>query len=86
MVEAIYVLCALTSFACAAMLLRGYVRSHARFLLWSSLCFVGLAFNNALLVVDLVVLPNSIDLSLLRSALALAAILVLLGGLIWEAA
>ena len=54
---AVYMLCAATSLACAVLLLRGYRRSGARFLLWSSLCFVGLALNNVILFVDKVVLP-----------------------------
>ena len=58
MAEAVYILCALTSLACAAMLLRGYARSRARFLLWSGLCFVGLTINNVLLFVDKVVFPE----------------------------
>ncbi len=86
MAEAIYILCALTSFVCAYMLLRGYSRSKAGFLLWSAVCFVGLAANNALLIVDKIVLPTSIDLSLWRTFIALGAIVVLLYGLIWDTA
>ena len=58
----VYALCALTSTACAVLLLRGYARSHFRLLLWSGLCFVGLALNNILLVVDKQVVPD-VDLS-----------------------
>jgi hypothetical protein len=81
----VYVLCALTSAACAALLLRGYKRSAARLLLWSGLCFTGLALNNVLLFVDKVILPTAIDLTLVRSAVALAALSVLVYGMIWEA-
>ncbi|HEX4797138.1 MAG TPA: DUF5985 family protein [Humisphaera sp.] len=83
MAEAVYLLCALTSIACAGLLCRGYFRSRARFLLWSSLCFVALAANNIVLFVDLVILPN-VDLLLLRTSLALLGLLVLLFGLIWD--
>ena len=40
MAETVYILCALTCMACAVLLLRGYRRSRARFLLWSSICFM----------------------------------------------
>jgi hypothetical protein len=79
----VYVLCALTSVACAVLLLRGYARSRVRLLLWVGLCFVGLALNNVLLVVDVRVVP-SVDLSLWRSLPALAGLLLLIYGLVWE--
>jgi Family of unknown function (DUF5985) len=83
MAELVYLLCALASIGCAALLWRAYRRTGARICLWSSFCFVGLAVNNVLLFVDLVLAPT-VDLSLLRSAAALLAMLVLLWGLIWE--
>ena len=84
MAELVYVLCAATSIACAVLLLRGYARSRTRLLFWSGLCFAGLALNNVVLFVDLVIIP-SVDLSLVRSGTALVAMLVLLFGLVWEA-
>ena len=83
MAAAVYILCALTSIACAALLLRGYARRGVRLLLWSGLCFAMLAVNNVLLFVDLVLIPER-DLSLLRNATALAGVLLLLYGLIWD--
>jgi len=83
MVVLVYVLSALTSLACTVMLLRGWIRTHERFLLWAGLCFGALVLNNVLLYVDLVVVPE-IDLSVARSAVALAGISVLLFGLIWN--
>jgi hydrogenase/urease accessory protein HupE len=83
MAEAVYLLCSLTSLWCAIALLRAYVRRRTRVLLWSSLCFIGLAMNNAILFVDLVVLP-SVDLSLVRASLGAGAILMLVVGLIWD--
>jgi hypothetical protein len=79
----VYILCALTSIACAVLLFRGYRRSRARFLLWCALCFVGLAANNVLLFLDLIVFVN-IDLSVWRSATATAGLMVLVIGLVWE--
>jgi hypothetical protein len=79
----VYVLCALTSAACAVLLLRGYARNRVRLLLWVGLCFVGLALNNVLLFVDVRMVPD-VDLSLWRSLPALAGLLVLIFGLVWE--
>jgi hypothetical protein len=84
MAEAVYLLCAATSVACAVLLLRGYLRQRTRLLLWSSLCFVLLALNNALLFIDQIIVPTSLDLSVWRGVTALAGVGVLLFGLIWE--
>ena len=84
MAEAVYILCALTSLACAVLLLRAYLRSRARFLLWSGLCFVGLTANNVLLYVDLAVFPE-VDLRFPRQATALAGLCLLVFGLVWDA-
>jgi hypothetical protein len=81
--QAVYLACALTSFACAALLLRGYLRVRTRLLLWSSLSFAALALNNALLFVDLVMVPD-VDLSVLRAAVSLAGVLILAFGLVWN--
>lgn len=83
MAEAVYILGTLTSLVCAILLLRVYFQSRTSLLLFSSLCFVGLAVNNILLLIDLYVVP-SVDLALLRSATALAALLLLLFGLLWD--
>lgn len=79
----IYGLCALTAAACAALLLRSYLHTRFRLLLWSSLCFIGLTLNNVLLVLDRLVFPE-FDLSTWRFGLALAAVMLLLCGLILE--
>jgi uncharacterized protein DUF5985 len=83
MVEAVYILCMLTSLACAVLLLRSYGRSRMRLLLWSGLCFLALAINNLVLFLDLVIFPG-LDLSLLRGLVALAGVATLLYGLIWD--
>ena len=79
----VYALCALTSTLCAVMLLRGYVRSRVKLLLWSGLCFVGLALNNVALFVDLRVLPET-DLSVVRTIPAVIGVAILIYGLVWE--
>lgn len=80
---AVYLLCFLTSSACAWMLGRSYRRTGARLLLWSGLCFFFLAANNLVLVFDLLVFPDS-DLRIGRLLLALAAVATLLFGFIWD--
>jgi len=79
----VFFLCMVTSLACMVLLIRGWRQSRATLLLWSSLCFVGLALNNFFLFLDLVLFPN-IDLFPARQAASLAAVAVLLYGFIWE--
>jgi hypothetical protein len=83
MAEAVYVLCAVTSLVAAWLLLRSFAHARVRLLLWSGLCFVGLALNNVLLFFDKVVAPD-VDLSVVRLLPALAGLMLLLGALIWE--
>ncbi len=79
----IYALCALTALACALLLLAGSRRTGSRMLLWSGLCFGGLALTNALIVVDALDLTTE-NLSTLRLMVALCALVLLLYGLIFE--
>ncbi|MFP2902776.1 DUF5985 family protein [Corallococcus sp. 4LFB] len=83
MAEAVYILCALTSVACAVLLLRAWRRTRMKLLLYSGLCFSVLTVNNVLLFVDLVLIPAE-DLSLARTLASLAGGGVLLFGLIWD--
>ena len=83
MASLVYLLCAITSLLCASLLLRSYLANRTPLLFWSSLCFIGLALNNILLFVDLVIVPT-IDLSLYRTLCALIGVLVLVFGLIWD--
>ena len=84
MAEIVYILCALTCVTCTILLFRGYRRSRARLLLWSSLCFAGLTANNILLFLDKITFPN-VDLLWLRNCAGLASLIVLLYGLIFDA-
>lgn len=79
----VYLLCFATSSACAWLLARSYRRTRARLLLWSALCFVLLAANNLLVVVDLLLIAE-MDFRLPRALLALAAVAVLLFGFVWD--
>jgi len=83
MASAVYLLAALTSLACCVLLLRGYARGRRWLLLWSGLCFAGLAVSNCLVFVDIVLLPN-VSLFPLRLATTTASLGILLFGLIWE--
>jgi len=79
----IYFLCAVTSLACAVLLLRAYGRNRFGLLFWSSICFAGLALANVLLVIDLVFVPQ-IDLSIFRHLVTLGSLSVLIYSLVWE--
>jgi hypothetical protein len=80
----VFLLCVLTSTACAALLIRGYSRSRTRLLMWSSLGFVGLAANNLLLVWARLVDPGA-DLGLPRVLTALTGVSLILFGSIVDA-
>jgi hypothetical protein len=79
----VYILCLLTSAGCAWLLGRSYLRSRTRLLLWSSACFLLLAGNNLLLVLDLLVFTD-VNLRIGRLLFSLAAVSVLLFGFIWD--
>jgi hypothetical protein len=79
----VYLLCLLTSAACAWLLVRSYLKSRTKLLLWSAACFVMLALNNLFVVADVIILP-SFDLALLRSLSALAGVGLLLYGFVSE--
>jgi hypothetical protein len=81
--EAIYLLCALTSLVAAALLLRRYRRSRTALLLWSFVGFIGLAVNNVLVYIDLVLVP-SVDLAGPRTLAGAVGLVALLYGLLWE--
>jgi hypothetical protein len=77
------ILGSLTAALCAALLLRAFARVHQRLLLWSGLCFAGLALSNALVIIDLVIVPQY-SIYVWRLAVAAASLLLLLYGLIFE--
>ncbi|MRG95554.1 DUF5985 family protein [Polyangium spumosum] len=79
----VYVLCSLTSLVAMTLLLRAYAARRVRLLLWSGLCFAGLALNNVLLFVDLSVIPRY-DLSTLRQVPALMGVSFLIYGLVYD--
>jgi hypothetical protein len=77
------ILGSITAGLCALLLLRAYARVRQRLLLWSGLCFAGLTLSNALVVVDLAVVP-AVSMYAWRLAVAAGSLLLLLYGLIFE--
>jgi hypothetical protein len=80
---AVYCLCLGACLLCTWLLARSYLRTRARLLLWSALCFGLLAGNSALVILDILIFPG-IDFSLFRAILSFAAVAVLLLGFIWD--
>jgi hypothetical protein len=84
MAAASYVLCLVTALACAWLLSRAYRQTRSRLLFWSALCFWGLSVTNALVFVDLVIVPD-LNLYGARLATGLVSLTLLLYGMVWEA-
>ena len=80
----VYFLCFATSAGCGWLLVRSYMRARTALLLWTAACFVLLAVNSFLVVLDLVFLPDTVDLQIPRLIVTLLAITTLLYGFIWE--
>lgn len=83
MATTVYLLCAITSAACAILLFRSWRAERLRLVLWTALGFTGFAVNNLLLVLDRSLLTGT-DLGLLRDLSGTVAVGVLLFGLVWE--
>lgn len=82
-VNTLYLLCFLTSLSCCLLLIRSYRRSGSKVLLWTAACFVLLAIDNLLVVLDLILLPN-VDLLMPRLLATLLAVSTLIIGFVWE--
>lgn len=80
----VYLLCLLTCVTCAGLLIRSWLKTRTRLLLWTAVSFVFLAANNTFLFADVVLFPTH-DLSAFRLLAALVAVSILVFGLIWEA-
>ncbi|MEK6555568.1 MAG: DUF5985 family protein [Bdellovibrionota bacterium] len=85
MAEYVYIGCAIMSIGCAVLLFRGYLDARSQLLLWSSLCFGFLAFNNVILFFDLVIFPQTdFEGVIWRNLMSSVAGSLLLFGLVWE--
>lgn len=80
----VYILCSIASSAVAILLLRTYRRTKVRFLLWSTLCFAGLALGNVLLYADMILFAGGPDLSLIRLLPSFVGYAILIYGFIWD--
>jgi hypothetical protein len=83
MAPAVYILGIAVTLTCAVLLGRAYALVKKRLLLWSAVCFAGLAISNVLVFLDLVVLPD-VDLYFWRLLSAALAMVILVYGLVWE--
>ena len=79
----VYLYCAAICILCAVMLIRAYRRTRVRLLLWSGLYFVLLMLENVIGYIDVEIIPD-ISIVAWRKLPGLAAVAVLLFGLIWE--
>lgn len=79
----VYTLCFATSTLCAYLLGRSFRRTRSRLLFWSALCFGLLAIVNFIVVLDMLVYPES-DFRPIRLWLSLVSVSVLLFGFIWD--
>lgn len=79
----VYVLCLIASAVCALLLVRQYLDHRTPLLLWSAACFVLLALNNFLVVMDIILFPT-VEFGPYRTVTALGAVGTLLYGFIWE--
>lgn len=79
----VYLLCFIGSALCAYLLVSAFRRSSEKLLLWSAICFCLLAFNNLLVFLDIIVLPDW-NLTALRTLTSLAAVSALIYAFVWE--
>jgi hypothetical protein len=84
MASIVYALSTLTCIACAYLLLRSFKKNGTRLLLWSGLCFIGLAVNNALATLDVNTPSDLMNLATLRVVVSIISLGILIYGLTWE--
>ncbi len=80
----VFTLCAIASVFVAYLLARAYRQRPSKILFWSAICFGGLALNNVILFVDLVLMPENITYSLLRNWIIVGSVGSLVYGLVWD--
>jgi hypothetical protein len=83
MAAVVYLLCTLSCAVCAVLLLRTHRAGASRFVLWSTVAFLGLTAGNALLFIDLVLVPTA-DLMLYRQLVTFLSVTALMWGFVWE--
>jgi hypothetical protein len=80
--QIVYLLCAITSFTCMVLLLRGYRRTKVALLFWSGWAFLAFTIANLMLFVDLAIVGPAYDLWVFRTVPTLVGVLLQLYGLI----
>lgn len=80
----VYMFCFITCAICAVLLVRSWLKTKTRLLLWIAASFTCLAVNNFFLFADTTLFPDT-DLGLHRTLSAVAGVSILIFGLIWEA-
>jgi hypothetical protein len=85
MPEVVYVLCALSSLTCTALLVRGWWRTRSRLLMWSALCFGCMFLSNVVLVYDLAMTGPEVSWLIHRQLLSLVGLVMLVWGFAWDA-
>ena len=80
----VYMFSFVTCADCAALLVRSWLKTQTRLLLWIAISFTLLAVNNFFLFADTTLFP-AVELGPYRTISAVAAVSVLIFGLIWEA-
>jgi hypothetical protein len=79
----VYAMCGLTCLLCAVLLFRAYLSSRSKVLFWSGFCFTGLLISNIVLMLDKLIYTD-VDLLPVRLWITLAALVLLLYGLLYE--
>lgn len=83
MAAIVYLLCTLSSILCTYLVFRTYRASGARFLLSCTIGFSGLAVANAILFIDLLLVPG-VDMLVYRQLTTFISLLALVWGFVWE--
>lgn len=83
MAELVYILCILTSLACAVLLLKAFFKNRISLLFWSSICFFFLSISNVMLICDLIIYPN-VNLTVWRVLPALLGVSILISRFVWD--
>lgn len=83
MAALVYILSTLTCGVCAYIQFRQFFKMRVKLLMWIAICFAGLTLNNALLIVDILLVPLT-DFSISRLIVADFSVAILAVGFVWE--
>lgn len=79
----VYLMCFLTCAVCAGLLVRSWLKTRMRLAMFTAISFVLFAINNFFLFADVILFPES-DLWAFRIVPALAGVIVMIVGFVWE--